>query len=550
MNLENKKISYRQGFRMGLLENITLGIVVIPFATINMAGKYHFPAMILGLVLTTAYIWIMYFLSREMPKGIGRELEKMGVLGKTFNLIYVFRFIIRGGIIIFFFGKVVQEYMLQSYNLWFIIIPFIILCGYGAGRGMEKRGRMIELLFWWMIVPLILVAVFSISSMSWQEIPAELKGFGYENMRENSGVMEVLRGGYVAFLITSSTELMLFSLPKQKDHNWRNTMKIALWIVIAIFLSYVFVIGILGGKWVASDAQASLNVMEASTLPGQVVARIDYPVLAFWIIGVFTIVSGYMLHARENLVDLIGARRKPIKRWLIYGIMIGVAFFSWAWSLTTVSQYLAMYMFGFDILLSLFVPVVVLMLKKQGLIQSVKAMLVFLMVGVTALLTGCSSEKFRLIDDKSDSVENRDYVTEVIVEEMKDIPQNKRATISDAQIDEEKNVYYQFTFSVADLEQYSGGEGKGLKTEDYVCEAETFNDAMDKYFEDKERQLDVGHMESIIFRDVNFTKLVFEMSAMPKLGKSVEVTIENGSKKNEIILRELIKKIYAGEEFS
>ncbi len=523
MNLENRRISYRQGFRMGLLENITLGIVVIPFATINMAGKYHFPAMLLGLVLTTAYIWLMYFLSREMPKGIGRELEKMGFLGKTFNLIYLLRFIIRGGVIMFFFGKVVQEYMLQSYNLWFIIIPFVLLCGYGAGRGMEKRGRMIELLFWWMIVPLVLVAVFAISNISWQGLPLELKGLGYEGIRENVGVMEILRGGYVAFLISSSTELMLFSLPKQKDHNWGNTLKIALWIVIAILLSYVFVIGILGGRWVASDAQAALNVMEASSLPGQVVARIDYPVLAFWVIGVFTVISGYMLHAKENLIDLVGARRKPIKRWLIYGVMVGVAFFSWAWSLSSVSQYLAMYMFGFDILLSLFVPVVVVMMKRQGILSGVKTVMTFFVIGITTFLVGCSSEKFMPINEKSDSVENRNYVMEIHVEDINNVPEKEKATASDADIEGENSPYYQFTFSIADIEQYSGGEGKGLKTKEYICYGGTLDEAMEKYFQEKEIQLDVGHMDKLIFTNMDYIKLVMEMSAMPKLGKSVEV---------------------------
>ncbi len=548
MNLENRRISYRQGFRMGLLENITLGIVVIPFATINMAGKYHFPALLLGLALTTGYIWIMYFLSREMPKGIGRELEKMGALGKTFNLIYVLRFVIRGGVIVFFFGKVVQEYMLQSYNLWLIIVPFVILCGYGAGRGMEKRGRMIELLFWWMIVPIILVAVFSISSVSWQELPVELKGAGYESIRQNTGIMDVLRGAYVAFLITSSTELMLFSLPKQKNHNWRNTLKIALWIVIAILLSYVFVIGILGGGWVASDAQAALNVMEASTLPGQVVARIDYPVLAFWIIGVFTIVSGYMLHAKENLVDFVGARRKPLKRWLIYGVMAGVVFLSWVWSLSGASQYLAMYMFGFDVLLSLFVPVVVVMMKKQGILHSVKVAGLLFAIGVTTFITGCNSEKFKPIDDKGDSVENRDYVMELLVEEG-DVDSNLyTATLSDAVNSNE--TIYNFTFTIADIEQYSGGEGKGLKTNEFICQATSLDEALEKYFQEKERQLDVGHLEEIVFKNIDYVPLVFEMSAMPKLGKSVKVSLEAGEKKEKIILRELIKNIYAGENFS
>lgn len=528
MFFDNKMISPRQGFRMGILENITLGMVIIPYITTNLAGQWHFGAFLLGLLFGGIYMAIIYYLSTRVPEDVESRLDNMGILGSGVSILYVFRFVLRAGIILLFFGKTLQEYLLQSFSLWVIIICFVLVCGYGAARDIEKRGRMLELLFPWMVVPIVLVAVFSISSISLRELYDGLMGVNYSSIRENVSVGDVVKAAYVTFLVTTSSELMLFTLPSQKERNWRNALKTGIWIVISLLLAYVFIIGILGGHWVSSDSQAALNVMEAAFVPGGVIERADYPVIAFWIIGVFAILSGYIFFAKEAF--LIGTKLKHKKQGRIglLVIMLMVVLVAWVWSLDNVAIYLAEYMLWADVLISLIIPALGL-LRKKGINLRLKKATMMLLICVGALaLGGCQNEKFKPIVESKDTIENRDFVTNLTFEGDREI-----------------------TFTTADIKKYLSDATGSFETKDYKCEADSLNQGMEKYYEENGRRLDLGHISGITFKQVEdevVETYIIEISNMSQMGKSITVTID-GEEKKEITLRDLIKKIYAGEDF-
>jgi len=52
VNLDNGKLSERQVFRIGVIENIAVGIVLLPFVAINIAGKMHVWALLTGVIFT------------------------------------------------------------------------------------------------------------------------------------------------------------------------------------------------------------------------------------------------------------------------------------------------------------------------------------------------------------------------------------------------------------------------------------------------------------------------------------------------------------------
>ncbi len=552
MNIDNKLISTRQSFRMGILENITLGMVVVPYATLNLAGKWHFLALLLGLFLGAIYMGLIYYLSeklspRDVPveglflrikggEGPGlKEGTQNGAYGIAVSVLYGLRYVLRAGLIMFFFAKTVQEFLLQSFNLWVIIITFVIVCGYGASKNIEDRGRMLELLFPWMIVPIILVAVFSITDINLTNLYDGLMGVGYDDLREGARLKDILMGAYVAFLITTSTELSLFSLPRIKDRNWRNPLKTGLWILISILLAYIFIIGILGGHWVAKDPQASLNVMEAAFVPGDVVERADYPVLIFWIIGVFAVASGYMFFAKEAWLSTLRHRSKKGNKLGMLLVMAAVIGFAFLWSLKVPSMYLAKYILWADVALSLLIPVIAIArsrLNNAGIAKGVKMASVLLVTLVIAgVLSGCSMEytsgDFGPLTKQQESIEDRDYATAITFEGEQDI-----------------------TFTVADIKKYISDATGSFDTKEEAFKNDSLRAAMESYYKDKGKQLDVGHLNSITFRDVDEEKIksyVKEMSDMTHMGKSVTVIIE--PEKIEIPLRQLIKKVYAGEDF-
>ena len=51
MNLADGKISKRQWFRMSYLECVTISMMMIPYITLSLAGKYHVLALVVGALM-------------------------------------------------------------------------------------------------------------------------------------------------------------------------------------------------------------------------------------------------------------------------------------------------------------------------------------------------------------------------------------------------------------------------------------------------------------------------------------------------------------------
>ena len=397
MYLENGRISERQCFRIGVLENIAVGIIVIPYITTNVAGKWHLPALLLGLIFTCIYGVFIFFLSKAFPEGLIEYMnESLGIPGKFIQILYVFRYAIKAGLIILFFGGIIQEYLLRSYNMWWLIIPFVLVCGYGGKKDIEKRGRLLEMVFWWMIVPIIIVAVFSISNIDWKSVP-DMISFSIGEIGLGSG--NVFMGAYMVLLVLSTMELMIFTLAKQ--NSWENGLKILIWVVIAIFMAHVFIIAILGRNWTGSESTSVLSVMEASTFPGGTIKRLDYPVLAFWIIGIFATVSGYTFYGKELINHIFSVDDCKERMWSMPVVMVIYAVSSYLWSLKNVAKVLTWYIVWIDLAVSIIVPLIICLIKQDRVKAFLKGTIneknvktggaILILAVMSTVVTGCKS---------------------------------------------------------------------------------------------------------------------------------------------------------------
>ena len=304
--------------------------------------------------------------------------------------------------------------------------------------------------------------------------------------------------------------------------------------MISVALAYVFIIGILGYRWAGAESTSVFNVMEASAFPGGAVERMDYPVLAFWIIGIFAIVSGYLFYAKEHAKSMLGVNKisgygiyAKLTKYLTMPVLLAITvFFVWCWSNERINVLLEKYFFYADLGLSLLLPLlvfVVMKLRKKTIVK--KTVVSIFIIGMATLFTGCNDK----LNEKQLSLENRDYVVSVEF----DVANEK------------------FTFKVADLSDYKGASNKQLKTKEYKYEGDSIIKAIEKYYEKEERQLDLGHMEEVTIKydeKESAEKIILEMESFSSIAKSLEVTLENEDEKSKKILRELIKGVYAGED--
>ena len=500
MYIENEQLSSKQSFRMGILENITLGIALVPYITLRTSGRAHFFALLLGLVMAGLYAFLMYAFSGAFDKGYVEEInDRLPFLGKIYDLVYAFRFCVRGSVVVLFFGSIIKKFMLPDYSIYVIGIVFLLVCLYGAKGDIVARGRLMSFVFWWMLAPLIIAVVFLVTSMNMGEF---FKGAYATGKAFTWNIDGVLRGGYLVMVLLSTLEMTLLSVRQKREGRGYEMLRLNVWIQIAIVFAYVFLIGVLGSAWLSRDATAGFNVMQAAKLPKGTIERLDYPILAFWIIGVFAVVSGYIFHTRLFLQRLFSRGKKECSIWVyaLVGVLnIAVLLL---WKIGEVREVMLNYLIYIDAVVSLLLPlfaIAVCKIKKCHIIRvkkAVKYMIIFL---AAVILTGCGGT----------SIEDKDYVREVYV------------------TPEEEG--YNFNFLIVDLAEYTGDVGASIKTREYSVRAHDFEEALAAYENSEERELDVGHINKLYFPSGDMQELVRELADMPSVSMGVTVQINNKS---------------------
>ena len=526
MNLADGKISKRQWFRMSYLECVTISMMMIPYITLSLAGKYHVLALVVGLAFVVFYGALMFFLADFVPCGyINAIRNHMGWTAGILDVLYALRYLLRATLIAVFFSMILQRYLLQSFSVWWIFLPFLGITLYGASKSMEGRGRMFEFLFGWMVVPLILIVVFSVSNI---DIGAIMQG-----ITSQSEVSGVFKGAYAILLALSPLELQLYSRPCVKEKDRMGGIWLLVWILFTIVFSYLFIVAILGYGWTASDTTASFNVMEAASFPGGAVARLDYPVMAFWIIGVFAVVSGYLHQTRDFLYSLCEVKQKSGRVVTFVVMFAGACLFAYGMQFESAVKYGMRYFLYADLAIGIVFPLIVMWVKTEKRVKwgigfvclTVLAAVGSVWIGNEKLGRQFIQNDFTASEQKKETLEYRDYVLEMQVETAKD--------------------GYQFTFVIADIAGYEGENS--IKQILYHVQADSLEMAAELYRRENERQLDFGHMKQIAadMTGEEMHRLLLELGHRPGISKSVPVMMESDGAK--YILREMIKAAYGRE---
>ena len=159
-----------------------------------------------------------------------------------------------------------------------------------------------------------------------------------------------------------------------------------------------------------------------------------------------------------------------------------------------------------------------------------KVTLVLIIFMLSGFMVGCDIDdrEFKPVGENHGSIEDRDYVTSITF-----------------------NGDEEIIFTVADVKKYLKDATGDYETKDVSVKEDGLEDALEEYYEAKGRWLDLGHLSTVTFREVeedDLRELALEMGNINELGKSVTATIATNKSSSELPLRQLIKKAYSGEK--
>lgn len=196
----------------------------------------------MGNTIGVVYGVIFIFISKMFKNGFVNQLfnSTNDIVVTIILAIYVGRFIVRAGLITNLFYLLVTNTMLKGYGIFAIVIPFVLVCGYGGLRNMEGRGRLVELLFWVVMVPIFILFIFAIKHVNLSYVAPDFDiTFG--------GVIE---GEYILMLLGLPLEFLLFSIPyvRWRKHTLKSAVvAVIIGVVLNVFM-YIVTVGILGVK--------------------------------------------------------------------------------------------------------------------------------------------------------------------------------------------------------------------------------------------------------------------------------------------------------------
>lgn len=289
------RISPRQLQRMIILETGSIGCL---FVTAWSGVNNGILTVMLSIIGSLIYGGILM--------GIGRtdggffsitEHSLHGFLWRLVWLIYVVRFAIRGAWILSYLELLIRETLFEGSRLM-IILPLLFICAYAGMRTLVGRARFVELLFWWVVIPLVLLFLVGL----WKADLGSLLPGSEMNLKE------LLTGDYCLMALFLPLEFLLFRMSAMEGGDrkaWYVGMRGILASGLWLLLVYVVTVGIIGSSWGHESLLGVTDAMELISVKGGGLERMDILMILFWLVGGIITLSAYLFQGQQLLNRIV-----------------------------------------------------------------------------------------------------------------------------------------------------------------------------------------------------------------------------------------------------
>lgn len=451
----NGKISNHQATRLLILDVFTGACLFLPMALPRLAGEGGFLALLLGLLLTLAdgalLSWVLGKCESRFVQSLG------GWPGKVLRWLYGLRCFAAFVFLMGLFSSVLNETFLYTMPKWLVIAGMMLVLIYGSTKGIEVRARLSEILFYLILIPIILIGLFSIP---------EGDIFRLLTLSDTS-LSGIIQGVLVTWVLMAPVEWMLYIAPENPNEKPFRVFAWALGIggglaalIYALCVTVMTVEGMAGERW------PTVILMQIVRIPGGFLSRQDGLMLSFWIFAMFISLSGALSHT----VELWGIREAKVNRWKVWAFALAGAALSWRLGMERrfLNIYFMWMLISGAVLLWL-VPWLMGMTckgRKKGFRKAGALVLALCLLGG---LTGCENYV---------ELENRAFVMALGVD-----------------LGEEET--YRFTYTFPDLEALTGN-GSSAKYPPMTLEADSLQKSEDKYDSMSGKSLDYGQVKVIV----------------------------------------------------
>ncbi len=479
-------ISEKKLFMMLSTELFAMTSLILPAILVGFAGNNGLPVLLAAsAVLILLAVWYLSCYKNKEKSLDQLVNEKKGMKKGILKIIYMIRYFLHGLFLMIIFVNLIQEVLLPEYSFFWILVPFLLLVYLMTGKQLRVRGRILEVLFPYIFIPLLLVLFLALFQLDYKSLPAQLWG-GTGNGTEHSMLYSV----YGIVLFYQPVEFILFLLPAlrtdkcEKEKRSRAVGAACIFVIIINVIMYVSTIGMFGPVRTGEKLWSALYIMQSVRLPGKFVERLDILFLVFWIFSTFALFSAYMYYGSRFIVmetdiqegtnsfretkDMTDDGRKSRRYTVIWllGILIVTLLIQ---KPKFMFEFFVPYKMWVDLPLAIVLPGILYADRgKNKKTKAVSMAVLFVLCG--CMLTGCQ--------DRAD-IEDRNYIMTIGVEKGRE-------------------KQFRIIYEIADLSKTSQ-DGGGRKGSLLYYEADSLKEAEEIDRQRTDKKLDYGHLKAIIF---------------------------------------------------
>lgn len=340
MYSDNQKISLRQTFRLFFFDFMGISTIVLPSSLAEQCGVYGFWSIALGGGLGILYLFYLSWCSRQIGTDLLSYLSDKewgaflkGLIGLVLSLLHILIAGFTGAVL----SGMIRQSLIKEESYAVILVLTLILAGYAIRGGLESRARVYEVLFWFVIIPLLVMLALSVKGID----------FAYFSPQIAFDASKMAGGGYLVFLTFGTMFSVLFlpgkvAMQKGSSGHKRLTACVAFSFVGAIAVLtavYFLLIGNFGQRALGQMRYPVITLMSTIQWKGGFLKRLDAIMMGVWFFTVFALLN-LNLYYGANLLECVGKKLKKNfchPAVLILAFLVGMITGYWenAWNLFT-----------------------------------------------------------------------------------------------------------------------------------------------------------------------------------------------------------------------
>lgn len=285
----NRKVSPRQIRRAMILELFGSSSLLLP----RMLGESLAGDGIFALLAGGGGAWLLLMLWKVFfPKGLsGKEspLQQIHTLPqKIFAFLWGAGFLGLAAYVLYLLTLVIQKHLLAESFDWGVLLTLTLLAVFGLRKGLESRIRVYEVMFWFLLIPLLLVLVLALVNLQ----PAE--GFHFFQ----SGKRDFLEGCAVSFLFFCFVLVAVVIFPdcSQPERTVRcagTSLAVCLGLNVLV---YVILLGTFGSVFLSRLDFPVITLMSVVKIPGGFFERQDALMVGIWYFCLFALFDSFLFY--------------------------------------------------------------------------------------------------------------------------------------------------------------------------------------------------------------------------------------------------------------